>query len=206
VKLTGFIISGFSPFNSPHLAPALELDTAIIDFSSTLAAEGLPTRVTSMADLDAIMTAFTSTFESLRLWEYYVLSVEAEKAAVRSAIASSSAVIPEWAGEAVAGLSVVDLANIVRASGSLSGVSTYAHRFGVHVYPLYAASLVMAAFSERNAEALAEAWGRVVDVLNVDLYAEAEDDKKSALDGIRNRVKYTRLDDHGPKLGEISTK
>lgn len=160
-----------------------------------------------MADLDAIMTAFTSTFESLRLWEYYVLSVEAEKAAVRSAIVSS-AVIPEWVGEAVAGRSVVDLANIVRASGSLSGVSTYADRFGAHVDPLYAASLVMAAFSEpgRNAEALAEAWGSVVDVLNVDLYAEAEDDKKSALDGIRNRIKYTRLDDHGPKLGEISTK
>jgi hypothetical protein len=35
-----------------------------------------------MADLDIIMGAFTSTFESLRLWEYYVLNVEAEKAAV----------------------------------------------------------------------------------------------------------------------------
>jgi glycogen debranching enzyme len=180
----------------------------MIDFSSTLEANGLPTRITSVTDLDTVVAAFTSTFESLRLWEYYVLNVEAEKAAVKSAIASPPTVISEWTGEAVAGRPVVDLANIVRVGGKISGVSKYASRFGVHVDPLCAVSLVKAAFSElgSDAEALAEAWGRIVDVLNVELYAEANDDKKAALEGIRNRVKYTRLDDHGPKLGEISAK
>lgn len=161
-----------------------------------------------MADLDTVITAFSSTFESLRLWEYYVLSVEGEKSAIKSTFASPSAVIPEWAGEAVAGRPVTDLANIVRAGGKISGASKYASRFGVHVDPIYAASLAKAAFSELDgdAEALAEAWGRIVDVLNVNLYAEANEDKKVALEGIRNRVKYTRLDDHGPKLREISAK
>ena len=161
-----------------------------------------------MADLNIIMGALTSTFESLRLWEYYALNVEAEKTSVKSAIASPTTVIPEWAGEAVTGRSVVDLANIVRAGGKIHGVSKYASRFGVHVDPHYAASLVTAAFSELDGDpgALAEAWGRVVDVLNVDLYSEANDDKKAALEAIRNHVKYTRLDDHGPKLREVSAR
>ncbi|KAG8899597.1 hypothetical protein FRB99_006561, partial [Tulasnella sp. 403] len=51
---------------------------------------------------------------------------------------------------------------------------------------------------------LSEAWGRVLDVLNVDLYKEWEEDSRVALDNIRNRLKYTRLDEHGPRLGKIT--
>lgn len=200
--------AGFSIHNSPHLAPALELDTAMIEFSSTLAAKGLPTRISTMDDLDKVMISFADVFDSLRLWEYYVLNVEAEKEAVKKAISSSSTTIPTWTGELVTGKSVADLAIIVRRAQKISGVSQYSKRFGVHVDPLYAASLAKAAFTELSGDsgALSEAWGRVADVLNVDLYKEANEDKRAALDGIKNRVKYTRLDDHGPKLGEISAK
>lgn len=191
--------------NSPHLAPALELDTAMIEFSSSLTANGLPALLTSPADLDKLMTSFEGIFDSLRLWEYYVLNVEAEKEAVKAALSSP---VPAWTGEAVSGRTVAELANVVRAAGKISGLSQYAKRFGVHVDPAYAASLVKAAFTELAGDlgALAEAWGRVADVLNVDLYTEANGDKRAALDGIKNRVKYTRLDDHGPKMGEISAK
>lgn len=192
---------------SPHLAPALDLDTAMVEFSTKLASRGLPTRITSSADLDALMNAFTSDVDALRLWEYYVINVEASKAALRNSFSSSSS-IPEWTGERVEGRPVAELANVVRAAGKLDGLSTYAKRFGVNVEPAFAASLTKAAFTNlgNDVDALSEAWGRVVDVLNVDLYTEANDDKKAALDGIRNRVQYTRLDAHGPKLGEITAK
>lgn len=194
-------------YNSPHLAPALELDTAMVEFSGSLAKSGLPTRVSSTEDLDKIMSAFEKVFDSLRLWEYYVLNVDSEKEAVLAAL-SSSTPIPEYTGEPVSGRTVAELATIVRGAGKVSGASQYSKRFGVHVDPVYAASFIKAAFTDLsgNAGALAEAWGRVADVLNVDLYTEANGDKKAALDGIKNRVKYTRLDDHGPKLGEISAK
>ena len=50
------------------------------------------------------------------------------------------------------------------------------------------------------------AWGRVVDVLNVPLYAEWEEDTKVALESVKNRLKYIRLEEGGPKLGEITAK
>jgi glycogen debranching enzyme len=52
-------------------------------------------------------------------------------------------------------------------------------------------------------DALAEAWARVVDVLNVPLYEEWKADTSAALDQIRNRLVYIRLDESGPKMGNI---
>jgi glycogen debranching enzyme len=68
-----------------------------------------------------------------------------------------------------------------------------------------AASLVTAAFVEvQDVDDLADAWIRVVDVINVPLYLEWEEDTKAAVGNLKNRVRYTRLDNHGPKLGKIS--
>jgi len=47
-------------------------------------------------------------------------------------------------------------------------------------------------------------WGRIVDVLNVPLYQEWKEDTKIALGNIKSRLKYTRLDEHGPRSGEIT--
>jgi len=195
---------GFSPFNSPHLAPAFELDTAIIAFSANLAASGLPTRISTAADVDTLITSLTSSIKALNLWQYYVLDVRREKAAVQERLVSSPAA---WTGEAVVGKSVVELADLVRSSGKLDGVSSLAGRYTVRVDPGYASSLVSAAFKDvTNVEGLAEAWGRVVDVLNVPLYEEAASDLNTALEQIKGRLTYTRLEVNGPKLGEITAK
>ncbi|KAH8832592.1 glycoside hydrolase family 13 protein [Flagelloscypha sp. PMI_526] len=198
--------AGFSPANSPHLTPALELDTALISLSSQLALKGLPTQINSDHDLDAIMGAVSEAIRGLNFWQYYVLDVTRERASVRSALETKDAV-EAWSGQPVEGKSVVELAQIVRSSGLVSGLSQYAKRFGVHVKPAVAAGLIKAAFNSlQDPEALAEAWTKVVDVINVPLYAEWEDDTKAAIDGVKNRLRYTRLDAHGPRLGEISEK
>ena len=78
-------------------------------------------------------------------------------------------------------------------------------RFALKVNPEKAASLIKAAFTNiEDEDALLEAWIRVVDVLNVPLYREWEEDTRVALENIKNRLSYTRLADHGPKLGEIT--
>jgi glycogen debranching enzyme len=53
---------------------------------------------------------------------------------------------------------------------------------------------------------LVSTWGDVVDALNLPLYREWEEDINVALENIKNRLKYSRLDDHGPKLGKITRK
>ncbi|KAJ7672627.1 glycoside hydrolase family 13 protein [Mycena rosella] len=195
--------AGFSPANSPHLTPALELDSAIIQLSSELALKGLPTAVTTQKDLETLASAFQDVVKNLNLWEYYVLDVTREKDSVRAALTSNK--IVAWDGPSVAHKTVVEIADMLRMSGKVQGLGKFASRFGVNVDPGVAAGLVKAAFVDvSETDALVDAWVRVVDVINVPLYQEWEEDTKVAVDNVKNRLSYTRLDEHGPKLGPIS--
>lgn len=197
--------SGYSPVNSPHLAPALELDTAILDFSTTLQTRGLPTQVTSAADVDALVNALTEYLKSLDFWQYYVLDTKAERENIKAALSANK--VTPWDGPAVAGKTLVELFEILKGSGKITGYRGLAGRFSTKVDGSVAAGFVKAAFSEvTDISALADGWIKVVDVVNVSLYEEWDGDTKVALDNIKNRLKYTRLDEHGPKLGPISPK
>lgn len=200
------IYVGFSPANSPHLTPALELDTAMLELSASLAAKGLPTSISSAQDVEALVGAFRGVVTDLKLWQYYVLDVAREKESVKSALVSGK--VTPWTGVDVARKSVVELAEILIAAGSVIGRGALGSRFGVRVDSAVAAGFVKAAFVDlgEDAEKLVEAWVRVVDVLNVPLYEEAEGDMKTAIESVKNRIEYTRLDAHGPKLGEITRK
>lgn len=199
--------AGFSPQNSPHLTPALELDDCIMAFSEHVAAKGLPTTVNSEADLTTLVTALSEEIKALKLWQYYVIDVQSEKDAVKACLAGP---ITPWDGPDVANKSVVELALILKQAGKIQNLAAFSSRFCVTVDPAVGASLVSAAFLELkvagddNAEALSEAWGRVLDIVNVDLYKEWEEDTRVALDNVKNRLKYTRLDSHGPRLGPIT--
>lgn len=196
--------AGFSPANTPHLTPAYELDTAIMEFSSSLGSKDLPTTIETDDDLTIIIDAFEKVVRGLNLWQYYVIDVAREKDAV-NAVLKSGKVTP-WAGPDVANKSAVEVAQVIRNQNALiHGFGQLASRFGVKFDPEIAAGIAKAAFTNLNdPDALSEAWGKVVDVLNVPLYEEWEADTRAAIDSVRNRIKYTRLDEHGPKLGAIS--
>lgn len=195
--------AGYSPYNSAHLTPALELDDAIMDFSEQVGERGLPTTVTSEADLKTLIDALKEDIKALNLWQYYVIDVISEKEAVKAVLDSGTPA--PWDGPAVAGKTVVELALILKESGKLENFGAFSKRFCTTVDPAVGASLVSAAFVElKDADALAEAWGKVLDVINVDQYKEWEDDTKVAIDNVFNRLKYTRWDEHGPKLGPIT--
>ncbi|KAI3619877.1 glycogen debranching enzyme [Moniliophthora roreri] len=194
-----------APHNSPHLTPALELDTAMITFSSTLSSKGLPNFIKSEDDLDTLMNAFQDVVKGLNLWQYYVLDTAREKDSIKVALSSNR--VTAWSGSDITGKSVVELAEIARCNGFIIGLGKLASRYGVRSDPSAAAGLVKAAFvSISDIDALADAWVRVVDVINVPLYQEWEEDTRVANDNVRNRIKYTRLDSNGPKLGKISEK
>ncbi|KAG8736398.1 hypothetical protein FRC12_017623, partial [Ceratobasidium sp. 428] len=192
--------AGFSPYNCPHLTPALELDNAIVEFSTDLAKRGLPTHINTAADIDTLMNALKEAIASLKLWEYYVLDGAREKKDVAAALTAGK--VTPWTGEHLGGRSVAEVADIVRAAGVLQGVGTFSDRYVIKTDPAVAAGIAKATFTDlpnATPDALAEGWVRIIDVLNVNHYKEWEDDTKVAAENIYNRVKYTRLDDHGPK-------
>jgi glycogen debranching enzyme len=200
--------AGYSPASHPHLTPALELDDVIIQFSASLKSNGLPTHVNSESDIETLTSAFGNYLKQFNFWEYYVLDVQQEKENVREVLKSGKA--RTWDGPDVKGRSDAEIATIVREyeDGRLvGGLGKFSKRFGASVDAAIAAGIVQAAVnSPQNTDALVDHWGRVVDVLNVPLYQECEDDTKMALDNIKSRLKYTRLDEHGPRLGEITKK
>lgn len=166
---------------------------------------GLPIRITKASDVDALMTALGAYINALNLWQYYVFDVKAERESVKDALTQKKVVA--WEGADVAFKSVVELSQILKSSGKIEGLGKLAKRFGARVDGAVAAGFVNAAFADlTDANALADAWVRVVDVLNVPLYEEFNEDTRVALDNIKNRLKYTRLDEHGPKLGAISSR
>lgn len=194
---------GYSPANTPHLAPALELDSALIDFSTNLSSKGLPSIVNSEEDLNCLISAFEQDLRGLDLWQYYVLEPSREKKSVAASLESGD--ITPWTGPDIRGKAVTELAEILRSEQKILGLGLLESRFGPRVEGSVSAGLVKAAFIDiQEIDALAEAWGRIIDIVNVPLYKEWEDDTRAALDNIRNRAQYTRLDAHGPKLGEIS--
>ncbi len=158
-----------------------------------------------MNDVELLLDAFHNYIQQFNFWQYYVLDVKKEKEVVRAALSSGE--IKPWEGPDITGKSAAELATIMRAYRDgefIQGLSKYAKRFGVTVDGAVAAGFVLAA-RESDAE-LVNAWGDIVDALNVPLYREWEDDVNIALENIKNRLKYTRLDGNGPKLGEITRK
>ena len=166
--------------------------------------KGVPTHVSTEQDIGAIIDALGEHVKTKKLWQFYVLDVEAEKAALVNAF-SSNTVIP-WTGEDVSGKTEIQLAEIVRSSALMQGMGTFASRYVAHVDGRVSAGLISAAFGnlEHDIDALAQAWARVVDVLNVPLYEEWEDDTRAALNNIKGGLKYVHLEDHGPKVGKVS--
>lgn len=174
-----------------------------MEFSSTLKANNLPTSVSSSADLDVLLDSFGHKLrQEKQLWQYYVLNRSREQTDVAIALTSPN---NPWDGPELRGKTIQELAKVLESGGKIQGLGEYKARYHVHVESSTAASFVCAAYPDiESVEDLSSKWADIVDVINVPLYEEWESDTRVALQNIRNRLEYTRLADHGPKLGEIS--
>ncbi|GAA6007978.1 hypothetical protein JCM10207_006986 [Rhodosporidiobolus poonsookiae] len=199
--------AGYSPHTSSHLTGALELDTALLALSAQLGSLGLPTTLTSSEDLDKIMHHVEHVvLPSLKLYEYYALDVEGNKKRFREAWAkASSANSNGTKKEDLGALSIEDRAQRFAAAALPDDWNLLGARFHAAIRPAEAVAFVRSYLSaEADADAATQEVGRLLDVLNVDRYREYDGDVKAILDNTRGRIKYTRLDEHGPKKGEVT--
>lgn len=132
-----------------------------------------------------------------------MLEPSREKEAIIASLKSGK--ITPWTKQDIRGKTNVELAEILRSQQLITGLGQLGSRFGVHVDSAVSAGLIKAALPDvHDIDLLAETWVKVVDIVNVPLYREWEEDMRVAIDNIRNRVKYTRLEENGPRLKEIS--
>jgi glycogen debranching enzyme len=213
---------GYNVSTAPWLRSALELDTALLEFSYNLETHGLPTTLKSVDDLLKIMEGIKEkVIAKLRLWEYYVIHVERNAAAAVEAWAAGDITFPKggFGGSDFGGLETIknatptQQAEFLTKSGLLN-TDRLGERYRRHVDPSIAAALLTAIFGRFHGDDSdftdrSVARSRIIKILdevNLPLYKEYDADVAEILQGVFNRVKYVRLDDHGPKLGLIDFK
>lgn len=212
--------AGYNVDTAPWLRPALALDTALLNFGKDLKSHGLPTKFDTVDDLLKVMEVIkTKVISDIKLWEFYV--IDAEK--------NANAVIEKWtAGQAkfiddsfsAAGLRGLD--NVKDwplkqkadwlVEHALQGGDRMGERFRRHIDPAVGAGLLCALFGRYDSrtgntpdeKAARDAITSICNEVNLPFYREFDSDKAEIMEQLFNRIKYVRLDDHGPKLGEVN--
>ncbi|KAF2206072.1 glycogen debranching enzyme [Delitschia confertaspora ATCC 74209] len=214
--------AGYNVDTAPWLRPALDLDTALLKFSKDLRSLGLPTRITSMDDLSKIMDGVkTRVLGGCKLWQYYIVDVESNADAIVKAWTKGQATFPEN-GFGQGGLRGIEevkewplkqKADWLVDNGLLGG-DRMGERYRRRINARIGAALLSALFgrydsrtsSSPDETAAKNAIHNILDELNLPYYREYDADAAEIMSQLSNRIKYVRLDEHGPKLGEITDK
>lgn len=209
--------SGYNLITAPWLESAYVLDTKLLELSSKLADLGLPTTIKDTDDLLLIMGAIKKhVVAEIRLWEYYAIDVDRDVEAAVDAWVAGSVDFPERAVGAggVIGLKEAPVKEQAKflAENGLLGNDRLGERYRRRVNPDVAAGLISAIFGRYEGEGgstpdKSAAKSKVLSILdevNLPFYKEYDTDIDAILDQLFNRIEYCRLDDHGPRLGEIN--
>ncbi|MBW0479917.1 hypothetical protein O181_019632 [Austropuccinia psidii MF-1] len=200
---------GYNLLNSPHLEPAFELDSALLELSRNLKERGLPSKIESEFDLERIMhTIQYETLPNLKLWEYYAIDVDL----VGSKFAKVWSTIVNPAEKGRKPPAHVDYLEFEEAC--LEGGETgWRHVTGprYHISSKLDINSAVHFFRSKGYDSVpleeaTEVLKRVLNELNLDRYQEWDDDANAIVNNIRSRIRYTRLDAHGPRLDVIDEK
>lgn len=212
--------AGYNVETACHLRPALELDTCLLKFGKELSAHGLPTTFQSIDDLLRVMEGIkTHVLGSCKLWEYYVVDVEGNTNAIMDKWTSGQATFPEdsFSDAGLRGLNAVKDWPLKQKADwlvdhALIGGDRMGERFRRRIDPAAAAGLMCALFGRYDSRtssapdegAARDACTRILQEVNLPFFREYDGDAKEIMEQLFNRMKYVRLDDHGPKLGEVN--
>ena len=212
--------AGYNVDTAPWLESALELDTALLKFGQDLEKLGLPTHLNTMGDLEKVMAGMkTHVLAKLRLWEYYAVSVESNAKAAVEAWTAGAITFPEggFGSSGVGGLEGIKDWPLKRKADFLLkkgfvGAKELGPRYHRRPDPQVGAALLTAIYGRYDSEdqgapdlgAANSTMTRILDELNRSFYREHDSDVAVIHEQLFNRVKYVRLDDHGPKAGPIT--
>lgn len=203
--LREFPDAGYNAETAPHLRSAIELDEALLDFSDRMADLGLPTEINTEADLDAaIAGVLAHVVEPLELWQYYVFDKKDTLLQLHELYArdvTEPAKIP--ASVDVSNLH--SLAQYVLDTASEQG-PVLEDRFSNKLDASRFLGVLLALVDNDNVQFdhISEKATQVVDEINAPLYAAYDSDVGSIKSQLKDRIRFLRMADNGPKLGPIT--
>ncbi|KAG0250878.1 hypothetical protein BG011_008005 [Mortierella polycephala] len=206
--------AGYNLHNSPHLIPAFELDSALLRFSARIADPSTPfaPHITSESALKVIMTELRQTvFTEIKLWEFYVVDVMSSLQDLKVEIEARALYERDlFDNKQLKGMTLKERAASLSAT-ALTGTDGHGERHHKRIITTVALSF-MAALLDINLsepdtyslEHVSDEYTKILNEVNLDFYKAYDEDVEVILTNIENRVKYIRLDEHGPKLGPIT--
>ena len=208
--------AGYNVETAPWLESALELENALLNFGENLEKLGLPTSFEGKDGLEGLYKVMDGmkehVIDKIRLWEFYPVDVERNADAILEAWTSGTvkALGEDHASSSMKGWSIKQKAEFFHKE-CMPSSKRLGGRYSRQVNPKQGAALLSALYGHNDSSEIdtTEIRRELTDVLNevnVPFYEEFNADLAEIMDQVFNRIKYLRVDDHGPKLGPISDK
>ncbi|KAF2669670.1 glycogen debranching enzyme [Microthyrium microscopicum] len=214
--------AGYSVKTAPHLEPALVLDTSIMDFGDRLGELGCPTNIQSADDLKRLMEGIKKyCVDANKLWEFYVINVDRDTSDVLTAWKAGRTDFSHdeaaWGERGLSDTTGIRSWPLKRKADfviqqCMTGLDRLGERFRRRVIASRVAaflSVIIGRYDTRNLEhpdenLVEETCKQLLNEINLQFYKEYDMDAATIIDQLSNRIKYVRLDDHGPKWGPFS--
>ncbi|KAF3012398.1 hypothetical protein E8E14_009790 [Neopestalotiopsis sp. 37M] len=201
--------AGYNLTTAPWLESAYILDTKLLEFGFKLEELGYPSEFKSVEDLEKVMDGIKKhVVAEIRLWEYYALNVDRDvDAAVEAWAAGKTAADGDL--DHLKNASLKDQAVYLLDNAMLNN-DRLGERFRRRIDPQVAAALAATLFGkyrgENDESTIRANLVEILDTANVRFYDEYDKEIGEILQQLFNRIKYVRIDDHGPKLGPVTQK
>ena len=207
--------AGYSVKTAPWLEAAFDLDTALLKFGEDLQTLGLPTEFHKVDDLITVMNAMRDrVIAGIRLWEFYVVDVNADARKVVDQWKSAKNIDltdDNWSQlnlEDYRNWTLKQQASLIRDHGIPTSKQVLG-RFSRAIDPQFGAVILTALFGPHGSltsdtSVIEKDLSRILDEVNLPFYKEYDADVSEIMNQVFNRIKYLRIDDHGPKLGSVT--
>ena len=199
---------GYNEETAPHLVAAMELDSLLLHFSENMRQHGYDTIIRDEAALARILDGIKiHVLGQLKLWQFYIVNTNEHILKLEDYWRNEVDKLPEKIDvPANVSSDLQKLASFTVEKCKVKDFNIMGHRYDNKLDIAKFSNLLSnlyGAESDFNS-VIKENALKILDEINLPLYHTYDTDNNTICSQLYNRIKYLRLDDHGPKLGEVT--